>query len=363
LLDLALVLQLKYHKEAALAVQAQAIRMCRHYRLKQARMVPLPVKVLVIKAPGDLMANTPIECLLENADVQIDVLYVDGDPQRAVSLPNHDVLFVAACASDENAAVLAQIAVLTASVRTRVLNRPERIALTTRDAAYALLGKVPGICMAHTVRLPLERVLEAASGAFDLADVLGARYPFIIRPTGSHAGQGLAKVSDDHELGRYVNDSDAREFYVAPFIDYSSDDGLFRKYRVVMIEGRPFVCHMGISKEWMVHYPYAEMVAHPSRRDEEARLMASFDADFAMRHREAFRMIAQLTRLDYVGFDCAETSDGRLLIFEIATAMVVHDMDDPNTFPYKLPQMRRVFDAFHDMLRRASADTLASIEK
>jgi hypothetical protein len=105
------------------------------------------------------------------------------------------------------------------------------------------------------------------------------------------------------------------------------------------------------------------MVAHPSRRDEEARLMASFDADFAMRHREAFRMIAQLTRLDYVGFDCAETSDGRLLIFEIATAMVVHDMDDPNTFPYKLPQMRRVFDAFHDMLRRASADTLASKEK
>jgi hypothetical protein len=30
-------------------------------------------------------------------------------------------------------------------------------------------------------------------------------------------------------------------------------------------------------------------------------------------------------------------------------------MDDPITFPYKLPQMRRVFDAFNDMLCRASA--------
>jgi hypothetical protein len=56
-----------------------------------------------------------------------------------------------------------------------------------------------------------------------------------------------------------------------------------------------------------------------------------------------------------VGFDCAETSDGRLLIFEIATGMVVHDMDDPNLFPYKIPQIRRVADAFHEMLRRAAA--------
>jgi hypothetical protein len=30
--------------------------------------------------------------------------------------------------------------------------------------------------------------------------------------------------------------------------------------------------------------------------------------------------------------------------------MVVHDMDDAAFFPYKLPQMRRVFSAFHQML-------------
>jgi hypothetical protein len=144
---------------------------------------------------------------------------------------------------------------------------------------------------------------------------------------------------------------------MAPFIDYSSADGLFRKYRIVMIEGKPFVCHMGISKDWMVHYPYAEMLAHSDRREEEARLMAGFDAEFAVRHREAFHNVAELTGLDYVGFDCAETSDGRLLIFEIATGMVVHDMDDPNIFPYKIPQIRRVADAFHEMLRRAAANT------
>lgn len=354
LLDLSLVLQLKYQKASALAVQTLAIQMRRHYRLQSAHSAEAPVKVLVLKSPGDLMANTPFECLVENADLQVDVMYVDADLPQDASLPEHDVILVAACALDENADPLARIASLTRRADCRVLNRPERISHTTRDAAYALLGKVPGVCMAHTVRLSRERILEAASGAFDLSDMVDGHYPFIVRPVGSHAGQGLVKVSDGLELANYVNGTDAQEYYVAPFIDYSSADGLFRKYRIVMIEGVPFVCHMGISREWMVHYPYAEMIAHPERRDEEAHVMASFDSDFAVRHREALRMIAETTDLDYVGFDCAETSDGRLLIFEIATAMVVHDMDDPDTFPYKAPQMRRVFDAFQQMLRHAA---------
>ena len=110
----------------------------------------------------------------------------------------------------------------------------------------------------------------------------------------------------------------------------------------------------------MVHYPYPEMIAHPERREEEASLMASFDSTFAVRHRDALQSVADLTGLDYVGFDCAETADGRLLIFEIATAMVIHDMDDLNVFPYKVPQMRRVFGAFHDMLRRAATSRCRS---
>jgi glutathione synthase/RimK-type ligase-like ATP-grasp enzyme len=355
LLELSVVLQLKYERESALAVQAQAIRMRRHYRLKNAGSAHPAMRVLALKAPGDLMANTPFECLIENADLQLDVVYVDADRLGEYTLPEHDVVLVAACASDDNAAVLAQIEELIRRTGCRVLNRPESIARTTREAAHALLGRVPGICMAHTVRMRREHVLEAASGTRELSSLVNGHYPFIVRPVGSHAGQGLVKVSGRDELARYLDGSEASEYYVAPFIDYSSTDGLFRKYRIVMIEGRPFVCHMGISTEWMVHYPYPEMIANPQRRDEEAHFMASFDTDFAARHGRALRSIAELTGLDYVGFDCAETGDGRLLIFEIATGMVVHDMDDSKAFPYKIPNMHRVFDAFQGMLRRAAA--------
>ena len=41
-----------------------------------------PLRVLALAAPGDLMANTPIEFLLENEDVVLDVLYVAAGISR-----------------------------------------------------------------------------------------------------------------------------------------------------------------------------------------------------------------------------------------------------------------------------------------
>jgi hypothetical protein len=83
--------------------------------------------------------------------------------------------------------------------------------------------------------------------------------------------------------------------------------------------------------------------------------MADFDADFAVRHASALRAIAERVDLDYLPFDCAETRDGKLLIFETGTNMVVHAMDPPDLFPYKRPQMEKVFGAFATMLRNRAA--------
>ena len=42
--------------------------------------------------------------------------------------------------------------------------------------------------------------------------------------------------------------------------------------------------------------------------------------------------------------------DGELLVFEADNTAVVHNMDSPELFPYKPPQMRLIFDAFVRML-------------
>jgi glutathione synthase/RimK-type ligase-like ATP-grasp enzyme len=104
----------------------------------------------------------------------------------------------------------------------------------------------------------------------------------------------------------------------------------------------------------MVHYLNAGMDDDAAKRDEEAREMAAFDMGFALRHAAALADINARIGLPYLGIDCAETRDGRLLIFEVDNAMVVHAMDDAGKYPYKGPAMEKVFKAFAAMLHRAA---------
>jgi glutathione synthase/RimK-type ligase-like ATP-grasp enzyme len=197
---------------------------------------------------------------------------------------------------------------------------------------------------------------QIARGAAAIENALaGGTFPIIVRPLDSHAGDGLIKLECAAEIDAYLRERAEPEFYIAPFVDYRGQDGLFRKYRIALIDGRPYAVHMAISAHWMIHYLNAGMVESAEKRAEEARFMADFDADFAVRHASALRAIAERVDLDYLPFDCAETRDGKLLIFETGTNMVVHAMDPPDLFPYKQAQMEKVFGAFAAMLRNRAA--------
>jgi hypothetical protein len=190
-----------------------------------------------------------------------------------------------------------------------------------------------------------------AAGAEPIEAVLaGQAFPIIARPLDSHAGHGLEKLDEPAALAGYLLRQPEQEFYLAPFIDYRGSDGLFRKYRVVLIAGKAYAAHMAVSTHWMIHYLNADMLTQAARRAEEAHFMAIFDGDFASRHAIALDAMAQRAGLDYLPFDCGETRDGRLLVFETGTNMIVHAMDSPELFPYKRPQMKKVFAAFETML-------------
>ena len=67
-------------------------------------------------------------------------------------------------------------------------------------------------------------------------------------------------------------------------------------------------------------------------------------------HRDALRVLDEGVALDYFGIDCAETATGELLIFEVDSALIVHALDPVDLYPYKPPQMRKVFAAFRALL-------------
>jgi glutathione synthase/RimK-type ligase-like ATP-grasp enzyme len=176
------------------------------------------------------------------------------------------------------------------------------------------------------------------------------KFPIIVRPRGSHAGVGLAKLDDPSALARYLAERPEQEFFVSRFVDYANEDGLFRKYRVVFVGGRPYACHMAIAARWDIWYLNAGMSDNAAKRLEEETFMRTFDIGFARRHATALAGMAERIGLDYFTIDCAENKDGDLLIFEADNTAVVHNMDSPEVFPYKPPQMRRIFEAFAAML-------------
>jgi hypothetical protein len=83
--------------------------------------------------------------------------------------------------------------------------------------------------------------------------------------------------------------------------------------------------------------------------------MRTFDSGFGRRHRTALATMNDRIGLDYFTIDCAESRDGSLLIFEADNTAVVHNMDPPDIFPYKPPQMNRIFDAFAAMLEHRAS--------
>ena len=209
--------------------------------------------------------------------------------------------------------------------------------------------------MPITARVPRGTLADIGTGEVPLTDALAdGAFPIIIRPAGSHAGHGLQKIDEPAGIAAYLQGQADEAFCITRFVDYRGPDALFRKYRIAMIDGRPFVAHVGIAAHWMIHYLNAGMAESAGKRAEEARLMETFDEDFARRHAAAFRAIHERLRMDYLGVDCGETPDGRLLVFEADNCMVVHAMDPVDVFPYKQPQMRKVFAAFHGMLTGAA---------
>ncbi len=95
-------------------------------------------------------------------------------------------------------------------------------------AVSALLEGIPGLLLPRTRALTREALPTLADG-----------FPLIVRPYGSQAGEGLERIERTAQLPDYLARHAEEAFYVAPFVDYRGADGLYRKWRIALIDGRP----------------------------------------------------------------------------------------------------------------------------
>ncbi|HEY8255476.1 MAG TPA: hypothetical protein VIG39_12590 [Rhizomicrobium sp.] len=352
-MDLSVIAQLRGDKKTGLAIQRDSLLLHQAFQVKDARQRDIqqkrdipqkpPLRVLALAAASDLGANTPVDFLLAGSDVSLATLYLGPEVPLPAAIPDHDVAIVAAPASEEGA--LAAIQSLTRRWNRPVLNAPACIRGLERDILYRNLSGVEGLVIPPTLRVERAQLLQG------LPADLGLNFPIIIRPLGSHAGFGLAKIESGEGLDAYLKERTEDDFFLSPFIDYASSDGQFRKYRVALVGGAPFPVHMAVCEEWKVWYLNADMALSAANRAEEARFLLAFDETFGARHAHALAQMAARIGLDYVLIDCAQTRDGQLLVFEADHCAIVHDMDPVNVYPYKPGAMHKLFGAFAAMLK------------
>ena len=351
LMNLSIAAQCLNQSELGLEFQKEALAIQQTYILP-ASMQPARIRLLILVAQGSIQSNTPLECLLEKSDVDLIFHYVHEGDNMLASVPAHDLLFVGVSDSDGNRSLLDALAKQLKNWSKPVLNAPQYLPLTGRDTASHLLQGIPNLVSPVTYRVTRAQLDALACGEVTLAELAqGFDFPIIVRPVGSQAGLHLQKAEKSEDVGAYLCNIPDTEFFIAPFIDYSDAQGQFRKIRLALIDGEPFVCHMAVSSNWMIHYVNAGMYEEDWKRREEAKFMNDFQ-DFVQKHKAALAAISQRMKLEYLVMDCAQTRAGELLMFEIDHGGVVHAMDVESVFPYKNVHINKAQQAFRALLRR-----------
>jgi hypothetical protein len=349
-LDLSLIAQLLGNKQTGLSIQAEVVGFHQLFRSPCAAERP-KLRVLALAAAIDMGGNTPIEFLLEDSAIELLTLYVVPGIDLPLPPPDHDVAIVIASDSAECRDALRMIEEISPRWPRPMLNPPRLVCNLDRDKLHGVLRGIEGLEIPATIGVTRAQLASVAQSEVALADLAAElRLPIIARPHGSHAGVGLAKLDDLAAIARYLEGRPEQEFFVSRFVDYANEDGFFRKYRIVFVDGRPYACHMAVAARWDIWYLNAGMSDNAAKRLEEETFMRTFDIGFARRHATALAGMAERIGLDYFTADCAENKQGELLIFEADNTAVVHNMDSPEVFPYKPPQMRKIFDAFAAML-------------
>lgn len=311
-------------------------------RVYLAGSTPQPAvrRVLVLCAPGPWSVNAPLDFVLDARRNALHRCYLaERRAPPLETLPPADVIFNAIGETQAARPAIAAAAELIGACSLPAINDPRSLRNTARPRLADALRGVPGCAVVRTLRRERHSI-----GSVEFAS--------LVRPVDAHGGRGLERVDDAAALQRYVQRHPQHsQFDLTPYVEYRSADGWYRKYRVVLVDGRPYPYHLAISRRWMVHYVGSETPAHGWARAEEERFLARPQSVFAD-WEQTFCAVAGALGLDYVGIDCALLPDGRVLIFEADAAMLVHARESQPELTYKIRYVPAIFTALETMLER-----------
>jgi hypothetical protein len=313
-----------------------------------------PIKVLLLIS--GLPADIPLRHVLDPAMFQVTALapaYFD----TATPPPPHDLVFNGIGDADVCDAALQAATRLIEHWRAKgaarpVINPPDRVAPTGRVANAQRLGELEDVVAAQSVELPHAAALRVS--AADL-DRLGLRFPIAARAPGFHTGRHFERIDGFVDLAPTVAALPGDAVILMNLIDSRGSDGLFRKYRAMMIDGVLHPLHLAVSPLWKVHYFTADMAERPDHRALDAAFLADMPAVLGARAMAALERVKAALGLDYGGIDFTLTPAGEVLVFEANAAMVVYPPPPGEIWDYRRAPTERVIDAVRAMIKARAA--------
>jgi thioredoxin-like negative regulator of GroEL len=313
------------------------------------RGVRPPVSVLlVLSAVG---GNVPIDPFVDDRVFRKWTLTAEFfDPNAA--LPPHDVVFNGIGDADRCGPALDAAAAIVSHTGARVLNPPARVRETGRAANAHRLAQIPGVVTPRTAEWSRESLLAPeASGVLARA---GFVWPLLLRSPGFHGGEHFVKVDGLQDLAQAVAKTPGSTLLVIQFLDTRLADGNFRKFRVMMVDGRLYPLHLAVSATWKVHYFSADMANRPEHRAEDEAFLRDMPSVLGPRATRALNQIHELLGLDYGGIDFAFDGQGNVVVFEANATMTVVVPGEEEQWRYRVAPVHRVQRAVHRMLLKAA---------
>ena len=323
-------------------------------------------RTVLILCAGRRTGNVPFEALLpgtRNRRIKYAIDYAADDEDA--QLPAFDLVFNAIGDPDIAAPLGARLARFEAQCSRPLLNPNSAITPTSRHTLSALLDGIDDVQTAPCVRYEGQsegqsEIPNEAQGVGALASLRSlladhaVTFPLLARPVAAHGGDGLVLCDTIEALESRLSTQEGAQ-YLTAFRDCQSDDGFYRKYRVIYVDRRPLPYHLVISPHWIAHYFSAEMENHAWKLDEERRFLQDPRAALGERAMNAITAIGQRLDLDYGGIDFTLLPDGQVFVFEANATMLAHYERDSGVLAHKNQHVQHIVDAFEHMLAHRTA--------
>lgn len=310
-----------------------------------------PVRVLLLASVAG--GNVPVRLFLDDRVFETIAVATEYATDEH-ALPPHDLVLNSIGDAELCGQALDTAESLLERTGARLINCPHAVRQTGRiDNARRFAG-LDGV-VAPGMTLMSRDMLAGAVGDLELIDQ-GFQFPLLLRAPGFHTGQHFLRVERPEHLAVAARGLPGAQVLAIDCLAAAGADGMFRKGRVLFIDGKMYPLHWAISADWKVHYFTADMADNAEHRAEEARFLADMPGFVGARAMRGLAAIAENLGLDYGGIDFALSCHGDVLVFEANATMAIVPPSPEPIWDYRRAAVNMALDAVRAMLiSRATA--------